>query len=106
MSESNLYIKLEKAPELHHPGYPICGACGTEVELHDEWICPSCGTSWPSDNMEDDGSRATMFEDWAGEILTGPVCPNEFAWRVSDLEPDERDARIKKEITQRAEEEA
>lgn len=93
---SNDYIRLAAAPALHHPGYPICGACDQEVRLEDsEWMCESCGTTWPANNMEADAEDATLYPFWSGEALTGPVCPNAEAWRFAGLPPDDRDARIR-----------
>ena len=87
-------MKLATASGLRHPGYPICDACDVEVVLDDGWLCPSCGTSWPAELLECDGDQGTLYPDWSGEELTGPVCPPDLAWRWAHLPPDERDARI------------
>ncbi|PMC76383.1 hypothetical protein [Brachybacterium sp. UMB0905] len=93
---SNDYTRLAEAPALNHPGYPVCDACDVETELDDsQWMCPACGTIWPGDGMEASGDDATLYPDWSGEDLTGPVCPNHEAWRVAVLPPDERDAWIR-----------
>lgn len=94
------YLRLDKAPSLHHPGGPICGACLVETNLEDGWVCPSCGTSWPSDVVEDDGENAELYESWSGEELTGPTCPTDEAWRVSHLEDADRDAAVEKLLGQ------
>lgn len=94
---SDHFLRLSKPPGLSHPGYPICDACNVETEHDgDGWLCPSCGTAWPGDNMEAFPSEATMFPDWSGEGMTGPVCPNDLAWKVSHLSGYERDALVKR----------
>lgn len=93
---SNEYIRLATAPALNHPGYPTCDACDVEVEFDDGWLCPSCGTAWPAGNVEAGSDEASLYPDWAGEDLTGPICPTDEAWRFAHLPPDERDARIRK----------
>lgn len=92
---SGTYLRLAEPPALRHPGYPICGACDIEVQHDgDGWLCPSCGTVWLVNTMEADASDAEMYPDWSGEDLTGPVCPNDEAWRFSHLPASERNARI------------
>jgi hypothetical protein len=96
---SNCYLKLASAPALRHPGYPTCEACDVETRLEDgDWMCESCGTVWPADDMEHPPENATLYEVWSGEELTGPTCPNDQAWRVTGYPPDERDAWIRKHI--------
>lgn len=93
---TNAYIRLAEAPGLNHPGNPSCNACEVETEIDDrEWMCPSCGTTWPTESMDASSEDATLYPDWAGEELTGPVCPNDDAWRFTHFPPDERDARIR-----------
>ena len=88
------YLRLEEAPRLIHPGNPSCGACRVEVGFDGEqWLCPSCGTSWPPEHLEADAKDAMLFPDWSGETLTGPVCPNDQAWLLALIPPDERDRR-------------
>lgn len=102
---SNQYTRLAEHPSLVHPGYPSCGACDREVDYEDGgWVCPSCGTCWPGDRVEDDGSSAQLYPEWSGETLTGPVCPLDLAWRVEHLPPDERDAAILRHLEQVASE--
>lgn len=92
---SEPYLRLESAPGLRHPGDPYCDACDVETSLEDgEWMCESCGTTWPAEAMEADPMEATMYPDWSGEQLSGPVCPNGEAWRFSHLPPNERDEQI------------
>lgn len=89
------YVRLEEAPGLSHPGYPICDACHLETRWDDQaWICEGCGTAWPDDDMEHPPENAMMYEEWSGVELTGPVCPNDYAWLVAKLPPDERQSRI------------
>ena len=96
---NNHYVRLDTKPELRHPGYPICGACDQETDHEDgQWLCPTCGTTWPGDDLEHPAENATLYADWAGEELTGPVCPVSLAWRWVHLPPDERDARIRAEV--------
>lgn len=93
---TNQYIRLETAPGLNHPGYPTCDACGLETRLDDgQWLCEGCGTAWSSDSMEHPPDAAMLYEEWSGEAITGPICPNEYAWRVSRLPPEERESWIK-----------
>lgn len=105
MSEhlSDDYLKLAEAPGLIHPGYPICDACDVETDPEgDQWLCPSCGTVWPGDNLEADASEAQMFDEWSGETLIGQVCPNDLAWRVSHLrDPSEREKSLSKLLKER-----
>lgn len=92
---SDEYLRLAEKPGLNHPGYPICDACNVETTIDDaQWLCPSCGTVWPGDDMESDPSKAMTFPEWSGEELTGPVCPNDEAWRVSHLKHDEREEAV------------
>lgn len=91
------YLKLATAPALRHPGHPLCDACEMETSPDDgSWLCPGCGTTWPIDRLEDDGSSATLYEDWSGETLHEPVCPTDFAWQVAHLPPEDRARRIAK----------
>lgn len=76
---SDSYLRLAERPLLKHPGYPICDACDVEVELDDGWLCPEA---------------ATLYPDWSGEELTGPICPNALAWRVDHYSGAERDRRV------------
>lgn len=88
------YLRLDSAPGLDHPGNPICQACDIETTLEDGWLCPSCGTSWSSDLLEGDPSDGTLYADWSGEELTGPICPVGEAWQVSHLRGADRDRRV------------
>lgn len=89
------YIRLAEKPGLEHPGYPLCGACAVEVDYDgDSWVCPSCGTSWDAENLEADPEDATMYDEWSGEELDGPIIPNEKAWRIGNLRGTERDAMV------------
>ena len=89
------YIRLSERPHLEHPGYPTCGACQVETDPEDgTWSCPSCGTIWDAKNLEADPEDATLYEEWAGEPLTGPIIPNDEAWRIGDLRGAERDTMI------------
>ena len=97
---SSDYLKLDAAPGLTHPGHPICDACEVEVELDDGWLCPSCGTAWPADQLECDGSDAALYKDWSGETLAGPACPVDLAWQVSHLRGPDRDQMVRK-LTER-----
>ncbi|MBB1034628.1 hypothetical protein G6031_09530 [Dietzia sp. CQ4] len=95
------YLRLAEAPALRHPGYPYCAACDVETRLEDgSWLCESCGTTWPADDMEHPPENAEMYPAWSGEELTGPICPNDVAWRFSHLPPDERDARVREHIAE------
>lgn len=98
---SREFLRLAEKPGLNHPGYPICDACNVETDFEDgDWECPSCGTLWPGDDMEADPEKATLYQEWAGEELEGPICPNEYAWLASKIDdPDQRDKRIL-ELTQ------
>lgn len=92
---SNQYLRLTEKPGLNHPGYPTCDACAVETTRDDdEWLCPSCGTTWPGDNAEAAPEAAQLFPEWSGEELTGPVCPNEIARLVSGYPPSDRDRLI------------
>lgn len=91
------YLRLAEKPGLHHPGYPTCGACYEETEPEDmSWLCPSCGTTWPVDNLEADPDAASLFEEWSGEKLTGLTCPNDIAWRVAGRKPKDREEVLKR----------
>ena len=73
------YLKLEEAPTLIY-SLPQCSACCTECDSDGaHWICPTCGTSWNINAL--DGAQGDLFEAWAGETLSGPVVPNDAAWR-------------------------
>lgn len=88
---SSDYLRLAEPPALDHPGNPVCGACHVETRCTDgSWLCPSCGTTWPNDSMEQSSEAATMYEDWAGESLPGPTCPNDDAWRFALVPPEDR----------------
>lgn len=83
---SATYLRLAEKPALHAPPAPSCGACAVEVDCTgDEWLCPSCGTTWSLRSVEHPAEDAMLYEEWAGEPLEGPVCPNDLAWRVSTL---------------------
>ena len=89
------YIRLAEKPRLNDPGYPTCDACGVEVDHDgDSFVCPSCGTSWHTRSLEASSDEAELYEEWAGDELTGPTIPNEKAWRIGDLRGTERDAMI------------
>lgn len=92
---STEYLRLDTAPGLRHPGNPICEACDVETTLEDDWLCPSCGTTWPAYSHEADPSDGTLYADWSGEELTGPVCPVEMAWQVAHFKGAERDKRVR-----------
>lgn len=93
---SSEFLRLAVAPGLNHPGNPSCDACEVETRFdRDGWMCDSCGTTWPPDDMEASGDAATLYSDWSGEDLIGPICPNDDAWRFAHLPPGERDARIR-----------
>ena len=97
------YLRLAERPALRHPGYPTCDACDIETDHEDgDWLCPSCGTVWPGDNLEADAADATLYPDWSGETLTGPVCPNDLAWRVAGIGEDaeDRDRRVRRLIAE------
>lgn len=67
----NDFIKLDKAPtlQLH---YPTCSACTIELEhTGDNWLCPSCGTSWSLSDGDDEPGE--LYESWSGEHLDGPT---------------------------------
>lgn len=90
--ETDRYVKLSETPALNHPGSPSCDACWVDTEHDgDNWVCPSCGTAWPGDILEDDGEKGSLFEEWSGETLTGLTCPNDDAYRVSGQDPQERE---------------
>lgn len=96
------YMKLAEKPGLDHPGYPNCGACGVEVDHDgDGWLCPSCGTAWPSDNVEAPPEDATLFEEWSGEELEGVEVPVHEAWRFSGREPADREGLIGRHLERR-----
>ncbi|QGJ94980.1 hypothetical protein SEA_REDWATTLEHOG_121 [Gordonia phage RedWattleHog] len=74
------YLKLSERPGLSFTA-PECNACLKEVDHDgDGWLCPSCGTSWPGNVMESDGSDAQLFEEWSGEELPGPTCKTDEAY--------------------------
>ncbi|MBC9927267.1 hypothetical protein [Leucobacter sp. cx-169] len=90
------FLRLERAPHLVHPGNPICGICKVNTTLDDgSWLCGSCGTTWPADDLEASSEQGCLYEYWAGEPLTGPVCPPELAasahFYFMDKTPEERD---------------
>lgn len=96
---TNEYLKLAERPRLEHPGNPTCEACAVEVIWEDDWLCPSCGTTWSAENLEAGADDAQLFEEWSGETLTGPTCPNEYAWRIpTGAKPEERDRLVQKFI--------
>jgi hypothetical protein len=64
------YVRLTRAPRIIYNA-PDCDACSVELESEDGWFCPSCGTSWGYD--DGDGDSGILYEDWSGEILTGPT---------------------------------
>lgn len=81
------YLHLDRVPALVHPGYPLCGACDIEVEHEgSQWLCPSCGTCWPSTVLEDDGTCGVLFADWSGETPTGVRVATLHAWQVAHLD--------------------
>lgn len=95
------YIRLAERPGLMHPGYPICDACTVETDYEDgDWLCPSCGTCWPGDDMEAPPEKAQLYSEWSGEELTGPVCPNDEAWHIAGLTPKTRDQLIRDHFPQ------
>lgn len=97
MTSTRKYLHLTNPPALLHPGNPTCEACLVDTDHDgDNWVCPSCGTAWPGGVYEADPKDATLFPDWSGEPLTGPVCPNDVAATVSSIrDPDERDAAVR-----------
>lgn len=93
------YLRLEEPPALKHPGYPICGACVVETEHEDaDWLCPSCGTVWPGEDLESEPERAQMWPAWSGEEWpqSAPVCPNDDAWKVARLTGQQRDQEVRR----------
>lgn len=95
------FLRLAEKPGLIHPGYPICDACNVETNHEDnDWLCPSCGTVWPGDDLEAPPEKATMYHEWSGVDLIGPICPNDQAWRVGGLykHPEDRDRIVNRII--------
>lgn len=61
------YIRLAEAPQYSY-SYPTCSACSVDLTHDgDEWMCPVCGSTWPSDAT--DGDTGTLYEEWSGESL-------------------------------------
>lgn len=60
------YIKLSRAPEWVIQ-YPQCSACMVDLEIDDQWTCPVCGTTWPSNANDGDVGELTC------EPLGGPT---------------------------------
>lgn len=81
------HLRLATAPYLSI-NYPDCDACEVQVDDYgDGFTCPSCGTQW--DYGDSESIPGKMPED-----LPGPVCPNNWAWRVSHLSGEERDRAV------------
>ncbi len=74
------YIRLAEAPQwvMH---YPTCSACDVDLEIEDDWYCPSCGTSWSQG--AGDGDVGELPETRLGEPLTGPVLTASEARQVA-----------------------
>lgn len=85
------YLRLTEAPAWCI-SYPTCSACCVELELIDDWTCPSCGTSW--DRRATDGDAGELYASWAGEPATGPEVTEDEAWQVSHLKGDDRTAKL------------
>lgn len=80
------YLRLSKPPELIINA-PLCDACDVEVSFNgDGLLCPSCGSFW---HEAEEGITGDLSEE-----ATGPVCPNEYAWQISDLRGEVRDAVV------------
>ncbi|HUX69179.1 MAG TPA: hypothetical protein VMV41_01585 [Cellulomonadaceae bacterium] len=87
------YLRLTEAPTWCI-SYPTCSVCCVDLEYDDDWMCPSCGTSW--DSGSSDGDTGTLYGDWAGEPATGPEVTEDEAWRISHLKGDARAATLKR----------
>lgn len=86
---ADAYIRLAEPPQWCIQ-YPTCSACEVDLEIEDSWWCPSCGASW--DRHAGDGDVGELPDG-----LTGPVIPNDAAWRFanSGMSPAERDERVR-----------
>lgn len=71
------YLRLDKTPDLIFQD-PICEACNIEVESHDEFICPSCGTIWDF-NDPSHGQLAIEWED--DEYIEDAITPFDEAYK-------------------------
>lgn len=75
-------IRYATAPMLSL-NYPDCASCIVEVEsTGDEWLCPSCETTWSYGNG--DGDTGQLYADWSGEDVSDiPLRTHAAGWQFS-----------------------
>ncbi|WQY99780.1 hypothetical protein [Microbacterium phage MO526] len=87
------YIRLVEAPAIVLR-YPECGACGVDLGHDgDDWVCPVCGTSWPTD--AGDGDTGSLYEEWSGESLDdAPALDSDAAFNAGIVHTREARKRL------------
>lgn len=83
------YLNLVSTPTLVQE----CSACGLEVDsTGDEWLCPSCGTTW--NYSDQDGTQGTLYRDETGELPGGPTVTEDEAWQIAHLHEPARSRQL------------
>ena len=73
-------VRYASAPTLAFRD-PLCTACSVAVRYNgDDLICPTCGTSWPTN--ADDDTAGTLYEDWSGEKSGAPLTDLDDGWKT------------------------